>query len=52
MEIQNYTIIKMSKLKVSFDKSWLTKLMKSLGKTASGKIGAFIKIYTQVSWPA
>jgi hypothetical protein len=41
VEIQNYTTIKMSKLKVSFDKRWRTKQMKSLGKTGSGKIGPF-----------
>jgi hypothetical protein len=42
MEIQNYMIMKMSKLKVSFDKSWQTEQMKSLEKTVLGKIGAFI----------
>jgi hypothetical protein len=42
MDNHNYEIIKMNKLKVSFDKSWWTKEMKYLGKTGSGKIGAFI----------
>jgi hypothetical protein len=44
VEIQNYTTIKMSKVKVSFDKNWQTKWMKSLGKTGTGKIGPFYTI--------
>jgi hypothetical protein len=38
----NYKIIKMCKLKVSFNKSWWTRQMKSQGKTDLGKRGAFI----------
>jgi hypothetical protein len=41
-EIQNYTIIKMDKLKVSFDERWQNEQMKSRGKNGSGKLGAFI----------
>jgi hypothetical protein len=36
-EINNYKIIKRSKLKVSFDKSWWENKMKSMGKMAQEK---------------